>query len=262
MAINIGGVIVDPVQQLKDLDRAEYEDSLYMFLRQAWKYIDSSPWTDGWPIEAVAEHLQAVVDGDVVAFDARQLALEALAVVGQAVELDAGLVALRRNGIELQGRSSGQSMVEEFVARPVAAPGARILVLQSNLASTEVAQSLRAQGYIVDACVAYDTVPVPLTSEIRAQLLKSSTATEGPNFQAVLLTSASVVRQFHHELGEIQSAGAVPLIGVIGRNTAAAARDLGLPVAVVASEQNIATLIRELEIFARTPQNVTGVNPA
>ena len=65
MAINIGGVIVDPVQQLKDLDRAEYEDSLYMFLRQAWKYIDSSPWTDGWPIEAVAEHLQAVVDGDI-----------------------------------------------------------------------------------------------------------------------------------------------------------------------------------------------------
>lgn len=65
MAINIGGVIVDPIQQLKDLDRAEYEDSLYMFLRQAWRYIDSSPWTDGWPIEAVAEHLQAVVDGDI-----------------------------------------------------------------------------------------------------------------------------------------------------------------------------------------------------
>lgn len=66
MRIDIGGgLIVDPVQQLKALDRAEYEDSLYLFLREAWKYIDASPWKDGWPIEAVAEHLQAVADGDI-----------------------------------------------------------------------------------------------------------------------------------------------------------------------------------------------------
>jgi predicted phage terminase large subunit-like protein len=66
MAIDIGnGVLVDPKAQLLDLDRVECEDSLYMFLVNAWKYIDSSPWTDGWPIEAVAEHLQAVVDGEI-----------------------------------------------------------------------------------------------------------------------------------------------------------------------------------------------------
>jgi predicted phage terminase large subunit-like protein len=59
------GLIIDPRQQLRELDRAEYEDSLYLFLTQAWRYIDSSPWKDGWPIEAVAEHLQAVVDGDI-----------------------------------------------------------------------------------------------------------------------------------------------------------------------------------------------------
>ena len=66
MKVDIGnGVLIDPEEQLKALDRAEYEDSLYLFLTQAWKYIDASPWTDGWPIEAVAEHLQAVVDGDI-----------------------------------------------------------------------------------------------------------------------------------------------------------------------------------------------------
>jgi predicted phage terminase large subunit-like protein len=66
MAIDIGnGVVVDPKAQLLDLDRVECEDSLYMFLAGAWKQIDSSPWTDGWPIEAVAEHLQAVVDGEI-----------------------------------------------------------------------------------------------------------------------------------------------------------------------------------------------------
>ena len=65
MAIKIGGVVVDPDRQLMELDRADCEDSLYVFLRQAWKYIDPSPWKDGWPIEAVAEHLQAVIDGEI-----------------------------------------------------------------------------------------------------------------------------------------------------------------------------------------------------
>jgi predicted phage terminase large subunit-like protein len=50
---------------LRDLERAECEDSLYLFLTRAWRYIDPSPWRDGWPIEAVAEHLQAVVDGQI-----------------------------------------------------------------------------------------------------------------------------------------------------------------------------------------------------
>jgi predicted phage terminase large subunit-like protein len=59
------GVKIDPEQQLRELDRADCEDSLYLFLRNAWRYIDAAPWTDGWPIEAVAEHLQAVVDGDI-----------------------------------------------------------------------------------------------------------------------------------------------------------------------------------------------------
>jgi predicted phage terminase large subunit-like protein len=60
-----GGVFVDAEQQLLDLDRVEYEDSLYAFLMAAWRMIDPSPWKGGWPIEAVAEHLQAVVDGEI-----------------------------------------------------------------------------------------------------------------------------------------------------------------------------------------------------
>ena len=65
MLANFNGMDIDLKAQLKELDKAEYEDSLYLFLTKAWKYIDSSPWTDGWPIEAVAEHLQAVADGDI-----------------------------------------------------------------------------------------------------------------------------------------------------------------------------------------------------
>lgn len=63
--VTIDGVDVDLDRQLADLDRADCEDSLYKFLQYAWKYIDSSTFTNGWPIEAVAEHLQAVTDGDI-----------------------------------------------------------------------------------------------------------------------------------------------------------------------------------------------------
>ncbi len=45
--------------------RQELEGSLYLFLRAAWRHIDPSPWMDGWAVEAVAEHLEAVVDGQI-----------------------------------------------------------------------------------------------------------------------------------------------------------------------------------------------------
>jgi predicted phage terminase large subunit-like protein len=56
---------IDPKRQLLDLDRADQEESLYEFLKAAWRYIDPSPWKDGWHIDAIAEHLQAVVDGQI-----------------------------------------------------------------------------------------------------------------------------------------------------------------------------------------------------
>ncbi len=60
-----GGQQVDIEAQLQELQRVKCEDSLYEFLKAAWRYIDPSPWVDGWPIEAVAEHLQAVADGEI-----------------------------------------------------------------------------------------------------------------------------------------------------------------------------------------------------
>jgi predicted phage terminase large subunit-like protein len=40
-----------------------YEQNLYEFLKESWKYIDPAPFTPGKPIQAVCEHLQAVKDG-------------------------------------------------------------------------------------------------------------------------------------------------------------------------------------------------------
>ena len=63
--LNFDGHQIDIERQLMELDRADCEDSLYTFLKHSWKHIDSSPFTEGWPIEAIAEHLQAVADGEI-----------------------------------------------------------------------------------------------------------------------------------------------------------------------------------------------------
>ena len=63
--LQLDGKTISIEEQIRDLDRADCEDSLYTFLVNGWRYIDPAPFAHGWPIEAVAEHLQAVVDGDI-----------------------------------------------------------------------------------------------------------------------------------------------------------------------------------------------------
>src|SRR3974390_3550225 len=65
MLVNIAGQDIDSKLQLLDLDRADCEESLYEFLKSAWPHIDPAPWTDSWAIDAIAEHLQAVCDGQI-----------------------------------------------------------------------------------------------------------------------------------------------------------------------------------------------------
>jgi predicted phage terminase large subunit-like protein len=56
---------LDPRKQLEILDRDDAEESLYMFLKSSWRIFDSHPWIDGWAMDAIAEHLQAIVDGEI-----------------------------------------------------------------------------------------------------------------------------------------------------------------------------------------------------
>ena len=46
-------------------EREQCEESLYAFLKKGWKYIDPAPFVGGWHLEAIAEHLQAVTDGQI-----------------------------------------------------------------------------------------------------------------------------------------------------------------------------------------------------
>ncbi len=50
-----------PRRTLLALDRMEYEENLLLFFRDAWKNIvGNKPYTPGWHLEAIAEHLEAV----------------------------------------------------------------------------------------------------------------------------------------------------------------------------------------------------------
>ena len=63
--IEFEGKKVDADELLLALDRADNEESLYTFLQSGWRFIDPAPFTPGWPLEAVCEHLEAVADGEI-----------------------------------------------------------------------------------------------------------------------------------------------------------------------------------------------------
>jgi hypothetical protein len=63
--INFNGQLLKIEDVERELERVDCQKSLYTFLQKGWRYIDSSDFTAGWPIEAVAEHLQAVSDGQI-----------------------------------------------------------------------------------------------------------------------------------------------------------------------------------------------------
>lgn len=63
--VMIDGRKIHRQAQLDELDRTDAEEDLHFFLRKAWRYIDPAPFIDGWVIDALCEHLEAVVDGTI-----------------------------------------------------------------------------------------------------------------------------------------------------------------------------------------------------
>ena len=53
----------DPSQLLFDIEKAEAEESLVDFIRQAWSVVEpGSPYVHGWHIDFISEHLEAITD--------------------------------------------------------------------------------------------------------------------------------------------------------------------------------------------------------
>jgi uroporphyrinogen-III synthase len=115
--------------------------------------------------------------------------------------------------------------------------GCRILLPQADIAPPRLADELRARGAIVDAIAAYRTRALtPSPGEI-AEL--------ETGVDAVVLASGSAARSFaslvaHHDL--LRRA----LLVCIGPKTAAQAREVGLPVGLVAPEATAEGIIQAL----------------
>lgn len=62
----MSAALSDPQAGLRELDRLDCEESLSGFIRRAWHVIEpGQPYTHGWHIDAIAEHLEAVTAGEI-----------------------------------------------------------------------------------------------------------------------------------------------------------------------------------------------------
>lgn len=57
--------LANPDVALRELNRIDYEGSLYKFFEAAWPSFDPAPFQGNWHLEAIAEHLEAVTRGDI-----------------------------------------------------------------------------------------------------------------------------------------------------------------------------------------------------
>lgn len=115
-------------------------------------------------------------------------------------------------------------------------PG-RVLVARSDLASTTIADGLRARGWVVDDVVAYHT----RTPGVEAVTVR--TEARAGAFDAVLLGAPATV----DSLVELVGAPAPgTLVGCVGPRTARAAAEQGLTVDVVPPEATAESLVAAL----------------
>jgi uroporphyrinogen III methyltransferase/synthase len=141
----------------------------------------------------------------------------------------------------------------EYVAEAILAEigdvaGQRILLPRADMARPALADGLRRKGATVDEVTAYRTVTIgagsPQAQEIRALLAEGQ-------MDAITLTSSSTARGLI-ESHVLEGAPRVPIIACIGPITAQTARELNLPVHIVAGVYTLEGLVSALGDYYRT----------
>ena len=130
-------------------------------------------------------------------------------------------------------RYVAESLLAAFPDPPGGRTG-RVLLPRAEVARDVLPDGLRARGWDVDVVDAYRTVPAEVSETDRTRIAEAQVAT---------FASASAVTNFVAALG----VDAVPpVVATIGPITSAAARDLGLEVAVEAEEHTLDGLVEAL----------------
>ena len=138
---------------------------------------------------------------------------------------------------------------DRFAAEEIAAglgpvQGVRILLPQADIASPNLAEELRSRGAVVDAVAAYRTIAVDPSRGDVVELERG--------VDAIVLASGSAARSLKgSRVGKVAE-GAV--VVCIGPKTAQAAREVGLPVGLVADEATAEGIIDALTShFLKSP---------
>jgi hydroxymethylbilane synthase len=141
---------------------------------------------------------------------------------------------------------------ERFVAEDLAdslgeaaAPGSRVLLARARGSRDLLVERLRARGFEVDVVELYRAVPPPNVSARLRRLLDAGV-------DVITLTSSSSARHLVEALGGRALPAGVQ-VACIGPITAASARELGLPVAIIAEEYT-ARGLRDALVRARADQ--------
>jgi uroporphyrinogen-III synthase len=143
--------------------------------------------------------------------------------------------AIRELGIEPSFVAARAS--EDIAAGLGVIDGARVLLPQADIADPRLANELRERGASVDAVVAYRTIQVEpaLWGALPLRIA-----------HAIVLASGSAVRSLASIAGSLEGLGDSTILVCIGPKTAAVAREVGLPVGLVADETTADGIIRAL----------------
>lgn len=148
--------------------------------------------------------------------------------------------ALARRGIRadfIPARSASEAVVAELSARQWA--GVSVLLPAADIGRDVLAQGLGRLGAEVEWVAAYRTVTPPGAGDGARRLLAQGV-------DVVTFASSSTVRNLVDLLGGDRAALAGSFIACIGPTTAATARELDLPVGLVADEHNVEGLVDAL----------------
>jgi len=148
--------------------------------------------------------------------------------------------ALARRGLRAD-LVPAEYVAEAILAEIGSVAGKRVLLPRADIARPTLAEGLRSAGAVVDEIVAYQTVQGSGESaaHIRQQLLDG-------HIDVITLTTSSPVRNLVMSLAPFPPLPEHTTIACIGPVTADTARELGLPVQVVAAEHTIDGLVAAL----------------